>query len=68
MVKEREGDLVEGRETHTLAMCCNRDCVCERKRVMARDKKGDLTEGRVCASLRCATIERIQRASTPRRK
>ncbi len=35
---------------------------------MTRDREGDLVEGKTCAPSKCATTEKRQRASTPRRK
>jgi hypothetical protein len=48
MARERKGDSTEGRKIYTFNMCYNKDNVCERKRVMAINKEGNLVEGSVC--------------------
>jgi len=43
MVREREGDLIEGKEICTLEMYCNRE---EKEIKSDGQRKGDLTKGR----------------------
>jgi hypothetical protein len=59
--------MAKERKRRTPRMCYNGGKK-KRKRMMARERRGDLIEGKMHACLGCGTIERRQRASTLRRK
>jgi hypothetical protein len=58
MVRERGRCNKGEKERCTLGMHYNRE---EKERAMARERRGDLAEGRMCAPLGCIAIKRRQR-------